>query len=152
MKDFITARGFIDVHIRWKNGNTFTVRYNNHIIDSGRNFLAGSLLKETGPYIVNMLFGDGGTQDGVPKEINPAQDKMNGVVRLRKPVIAQLDPEMPNQVIFTVVLGENEGNDFTINEMALEMSDERLFNLSTFPNLNKTNEMEITYCWCVCFI
>jgi hypothetical protein len=152
MKDFVVAKGFIKVHIRYKNGKTHAIKYNNQIINSGRCFLANCLLEGGKPHIVNMLFGDGGVGENGPKEVNPNQNKMNGVVRLRKPVVSQIDPDSPNQVIFTTVLDFEEGNDYPINEMALEFNDEKLFNLSTFESLKKTNDMEITYCWFVIFI
>ena len=99
-----------------------------------------------------MLFGDSGTTNGRPKEISPSQDKLFGVTRIKKPVIAQIDPEMPTQVIFSVIIADNEGNNFPLNEMGLELSDGTLFNLSTFADLNKTDQMEIAWSWFVCFV
>jgi hypothetical protein len=66
-------------------------------------------------------------------------------------VVSQIDPESPI-AIFTVIIGEEEGNDFTINEMGLELSDESLFSLSTFADFNKTDQMEITWSWNISFL
>lgn len=153
MKDSVTGKGFIIAKIKYKNCETATLRYNNQLLNAGKGFLANCLLEGSKPHIVNMLFGDGGTVNGQPKEVIPTQDRLNGVIRLRKPIVAQIDPEFPSQVVFTVILSEKEGNDFTLNEMALEMSDGKLFNLSTFLDFNKTPDIEeISYCWFVVFI
>jgi Phage tail-collar fibre protein len=153
MNDSIIVKGYIKIKIKDKlSGRVDILRFNT-VLNSGRKFLANCLLEyPSKPYIANMLFGDGGTVNGEPKEVLPTQDKLNGVVRIRKPVVAQLDPDVPNQAIFSVMLGYDEGNDLVINEMALELSDENLFSLSTFSDLNKTDQMEITYGWFVQFI
>ena len=153
MIECITGRGFITATVKYKSGKIHTLSYKNQLLNSGKGFLTKCLLEGAKPHITNILFGDGGTASGQPKEVVPTQEGLNGVVRLRKPVIAQIDPESPNQAIFSTVLGEQEGNGFTINEMALEMSDEKLFSLSTFLDFNKTSDIEsIGYCWFVVFI
>lgn len=151
--DQIKSKGFIQGKIKYKDGTTEVIRFNNHVLNGGREFLAKCLLNDSPKlHIANMLFGDGGTVNGEPKEVSPTQDKINGVIRVKKSVIAQIDPEFPTQVIFSVVVGEEEGNDFTLNEMGLELSNETLFSLSTFGDYNKTNQMEIVWSWVVQFI
>ncbi len=153
MKDLVKSRGFIEGKITYKNTDEIkTVRFDNTILAGGKEFLAKCLLEDAPKlHITHMLFGDGGTVNGNAKIISPTQDKMFGVTRVRKPVVAQVDPETPTQIIFSVVVNEEEGNDFPLNEMALELSDGTLFNLSTFADLNKTEQMEIAWSWFVCF-
>lgn len=154
MTDLIKPKGFIEARITHKDtGRTEILRFNNSILSAGKEYLAGCLLQDSPrKYVSHILFGDSGTTNGVPKEISPSQDKLFGVTRIKKPVIAQLDPEMPTQVIFSVIVTDNEGNDFPLNEMGLELSDGTLFNLSTFADLNKTDQMEIAWSWLVCFV
>jgi len=151
--DVIKPKGFIEAKIRYKNTNKIKIiRFNNQVLNGGKEFLAKQLL-EGSPnlHIAYMLFGDGGTIGGQPKEISPSQDKLNGVTRIKKPVVAQSDSELP-QVIFSVIVEDNEGNDSPLNEMGLELSDGTLFSLSTFADLNKTDQMEISWSWFVCIV
>ena len=153
MSDIIIPKGYIEAKIKHKDtGLIENLRFDNQVLNAGKELLINALLEPSKARIVNILFGDGGTENGEPKEVSPTQDKLNGVVRMRKSVIAQIDPETPTQAIFTVVINEDEGNDFVLNEMGLELSDENLFSLSTFSNLNKTDQMEISWSWFVCLI
>jgi hypothetical protein len=152
--DVIKLKGFIEAKITHKNTDRIDViKFNNSVLTGGKTYLARCLLEEpTKLHVAHMLFGDGGTTNGNPKEVSPFQDKLFGVTRIKKPVIAQVDHEMPTQVIFSVIVTDNEGNDFPLNEMGLELSDGTLFNLSTFADLNKTDQMEIAWSWFVCFV
>jgi len=154
MRDLVESKGFIKAKITHKDtGKTELIQFNNTILDGGKAFLAKCLLEEYPKlHIKHMLFGDGGTVDGEPREVSPMQDKLNGVTRVKKTVVATIDSEMPTQLIFSVIIGENEGNNFPLNEMALELSDGTLFNLATFSDLNKTDQMEISWSWFVCFV
>ena len=147
--NIIKPKGFIEAKIRYKNTNEIrTIRFNNQVLNGGKELLAKCLL-EGSPrlHIAYMLFGDGGTVGGLPKEVSPSQDKLNGITRIKKPVIAQLDADIPTQVIFSVVVDDNDGNDSPLNEMGLELSDGTLFSLSTFADLNKTDQMEMSWSW-----
>lgn len=152
--DVIKPKGFIKAKIRFKTtGETKIIEFHNMVLNGGKEFLAKSLLEGSKPIVANILFGDGGTEDnGQPKEVSPNRDKLHGITRVKKPVVAQIDPETPTQVIFSVVIDENEGNEFPLNEMGLELSDGTLFSLSTFANLNKDDQMEISYWWFVSFV
>lgn len=154
MRDLVKSKGYVLAKITHRDtGKIDVIQFNNIILDGGKEFLARCLLEEFPKvYIKYMLFGDGGTVNGVPKEVSPMQDKLHGVTRVKKTVVAQVDPEMPTQLIFSVIINEDEGNNFPLNEMALELSDGTLFNLSTFSDLNKTDQMEITWSWFVCFV
>jgi hypothetical protein len=154
MIDVIKPKGFIRAKIRFINtGETRIIEFHNMVLNGGKEFLAKCLLEGSKPIIANILFGDGGTEDnGQPKEVSPSRDKLHGITRIKKSVIAQVDPETPTQVIFSIVVDENEGNEHPLNEMGLELSDGTLFSLSTFSNLNKTDQMEISYWWFVSFV
>lgn len=152
--DVIKPKGFIKAKIKFKTtGETKTIEFHNMVLNGGKEFLAKCLLEGSKPVIGNILFGDGGAEDnGQPKEVSPSRDKLHGVTRVKKPVVGQIDPETPTQVIFSVVINEEEGNEFPLNEMGLELSDGTLFSLSTFANLNKDDQMEISYWWFVSFV
>ena len=153
MLELVKSKGYIQARIRYKTGEIETIQFNNAILNHGKEYLARCLLEEPSKlHITHMIFGDGGTVNGQPKEISPMQEALHGVTRIKKPVVAQVDPEMPTQLIFSVVITENEGNNFPLNEMALLLSDGTLFNLSTFYDLNKTDQMEIDWSWFVCFV
>jgi hypothetical protein len=153
MKDLVKLKGYIQAKIKYKDtGKIETIQFKNTILDSGKMYLAKCLLEEFPKLSIKyMIFGDGGTNNGQPREISPMQESLFGVTRIKKTVVSQVDPDMPKQIIFSVVIGEEEGNGFSLNEMALVLSDDTLFNLSTFSDLNKTDQMEIAWSWFVCF-
>lgn len=153
MKELIMPQGYIQAKIKYKNNDIKILKFKNQVLNTGKNFLTKSLLEEykNSVHVANMLFGDGGTMNGVPKEVSPSAQGLSGITRIKKPVIAQIDVESPSQAIFTVIIGEEEGNDFVINEMGLELSDKSLFSLSTFADLNKTDQMEIAWSWHIVF-
>lgn len=153
MKDLVKLKGYIQAKIKYKDtGKIETIQFKNTILDNGKTYLAKCLLEEFPKLgIKYMIFGDGGTNNGQPREISPMQESLFGVTRIKKTVVSQVDPDVPKQIIFSVVIGEEEGNGFSLNEMALVLSDDTLFNLSTFSDLNKTDQMEIAWSWFVCF-
>lgn len=140
----IETKGYITCTIN----KSKVIKFPNHVLDTGKKFLASCLLLQKKElYIANILFGDGGTLKGVPKEVNGSMQQLFGVTRLKKPTISQIDPEMPTRVIFSVVIGEDECNYGTLNEMGLELSNGELFSLSTFTDLNKDSNMELSWGW-----
>lgn len=153
MKSIIETKGYIEGRIKYKDGRVEVIKFNNTIVAGGKQYLANCLLEDAPKlHVKHMLFGDGGTMNGEPKLISPAQEKLFGVTRVKKEVIAQVDPEMSTQLIFSIIIGEDEGNDFPLNEMALELSDGTISNLATFADLNKTDQMEIAWSWFICFV
>jgi hypothetical protein len=154
MIDHIVPKGYIQARIKHKNKGIETLTFKNQVLNTGKIFLAKCLLEEYKDtvHIANMLFGDGGTQNGTPKEVSPSAQNLNGVTRIKKPVVAQINPDSPMEAIFVVIISEDEGNDFITNEMGLELSDGSLFSLSTFADLNKTDQMEITWSWNISFL
>ena len=154
INELLIPKGHIRASIKYKNNTTKTLLFKNQVLNKGKSFLARCLLEEYKGtlHVANMLFGDGGTVNGTPKDVFPSAESLNGVTRIKKSIVSQIDPESPMEAIFTVIIGEEEGNDFTINEMGLELSDGSLFSLSTFADLNKTASMQITWNWRLMFI
>jgi hypothetical protein len=156
MNENVKALGVVSGEIEYKNGEKLFFEYKNTVLSKGRQALAASLAnKFTGDYnfyISRMLFGDGGTIDGAKKNVNTNRNGLFGVTRASKPVISHVDSNMPNQVTFTSVLGFNEANGYALNEMSLQMSTGDLYSMVTFPDLNKTSEMQITFNWRLSFV
>ena len=94
-----------------------------------------------------MLFGNGGEIGGVPRSINANQNGLYGVTVASKQVNSLINPSNLSQGVFTAVLTFNDGNGYTINEIALQMASGDLYSLSTFNGIAKTNQMQITFNW-----
>lgn len=71
-----------------------------------------------------------------------------------RPVIAAVNQTDPNIVTFTSVIARNDPYVGVINEMALEMANEQLYSMVTFPDLNKTSTpaMQLTWTWTLTFV
>lgn len=156
--DSTQTSGAILVTIRYKDGKpTEDFRVRNTVLNKGREALAGMLVNDThrrNIFVQNMLFGDGGVDVELNKKKTVPMDQhaLFGITRVRKSVLAQLDPSAPNQAIFTAVLRFEDANDVTLNKMALQLNNEDLFSMATFPNLGKTEQMEITFNWRLSFV
>lgn len=152
----IKTIGDVERIIRYRNGRLEQFDVHNAVLLGGRRSLAKCLTNAIGEsfqfYITRMLFGDGGTTSGVKKYVNANRDGLFGVTRLSKPVIASLDSSVPAQAIFTSIIAFDEAVGVTLNEMALQMANGELFSMTTFPDLNKTEDMQITYNWRLNFI
>jgi hypothetical protein len=152
----IFAVGDVEIIQDWKDGRKNLFDVNNTILLTGRRALCKSLANQIGDsyqfYITRMLFGDGGTQSGVKKYVNAGREGLFGVTRLSKPVISSIDGSIPTQVILTSVITFNEIIGVTLNEMALQMSNGDLYSMTTFADLNKTEDMQITFNWRLNFV
>lgn len=133
------------------------LRFPNVVLNKGKttlaSFLAGQLPSKN-IFVKNMLFGDGGFdyQQSTKRAVDSERNSLFGITRVSKPVTAQLDPMVPTQAIFTAVITFEEANGHTLNEMALQLSDDNLFSMATFPDLGKTNQMQITWNWRLSFV
>ena len=152
----IKTRGDVEIITEWRDGRKETKDVRNTILLTGRRALCKSLANQIGDsyqfYITRMLFGDGGTQDGVKLYVNAGRDGLFGVTRLSKPVIAGIDGSIPTQVVLTTVITFDEIIGVTLNEMALQMATGDLYSMTTFADLNKTEDMQITFNWRLNFI
>lgn len=141
---------FVDIHYKNK-PEIDTLDFSNIVLKPGRRALALGLANQIGDsfsfYVTRMLFGDGGTVDGVKKYVNSDRNGLFGVTRLSKPVIANIDTDIPTKVIFTSVITYDEGVGTSFSEMALQMSNGDLYSMATFPDLGKTEEMQLVFNW-----
>lgn len=148
--------GSVERIVEYKDGSTDIIKYENAVLDKGRAALAATLANLVGDtnefFVARMIFGDGGTTAGVKKFVNANRNGLFGVTRLTKPVTALVDDLNPNQAIFTSVITFDEVNSTTLNEMALQMQSNDLYSMITFPDLNKTSEMQITFNWRLNFV
>lgn len=158
MSEFIESiktKGEIEILVQY-DGRQDIIQFPNTTVLTGRRALALSLVNQIGPaynfYVTRMLFGDGGTQNGVKKLVTADRNGLFGVTRLSKPVLANIDINIPTQAIFTTVIAKDEGVGVTLNEMALQMSTGDLYSMATFPDLNKTSDIQLVINWKLNFI
>lgn len=156
MEESTSCRGDVQVVMESKNGTVDVVEFKNTILRTGREALALTLANRVGDdfdfFINRMLFGDGGTTGGVPKSVPADRNGLFGSTRVSKPVIANIDPNNSTQVVFTSVLTYDEGNNFTLNEMALQLHTGDLYSMATFPGITKTPQIQVTFNWRLSFI
>jgi phage-related tail fiber protein len=154
--DLFTCKGTIKGTIEYKNGEKETINFNNAILRTGRAALALALSNRIGNdfdfFISKMIFGDGGTNGSVPKQVGDERNGLFGSARVVRPVISNIDPNNETQVVFTSVVPFDEGNGFELNEMALQLNNGDLYSMATFPGISKTSEMQITWNWRLSFI
>ena len=121
----MTVVGVVERIIEYKDGSKEVSEIKNTILRKGREALAKSLANSIGStydYFINrMLFGDGGTSGGTLKYVDTQRTGLFGITRASKPVISQIDPNIPSQVVFTSVLTFDDANGYALNEMALQM-------------------------------
>lgn len=148
--------GHVQGIIEYKTGDKRVIEFPNTVLTNGRVALASSLANDVGSsfsfYINRMIFGDGGTADGATKFVNADRNGLFGITRASKPVIAVVDPNIPSQVVFTSVIAFSEANGYTLNEMALQLANNNLYSMVTFPDLTKTSQMQITWNWRLSFV
>ena len=154
--DQIHPVGDIERIIDWRDGRRDVIDFHNTVLLTGRRALTASLanaIEDTYEfYITRMLFGDGGTHNGVKKYVDAGRNGLFGVTQVSKPVLANIDSTIPTQAIFTSVIKFDEAIGVTLNEMALQMATGDLYSMTTFPDLNKTEDMQITFNWRLNFI
>lgn len=151
-----SCKGTVEGIINFKDGNKEIINFRNTILRTGRGALALALANRVGDdfdfFISKMIFGDGGTNGGVPKQVGDERNGLFGSARVIRPVISNIDPNNETQVIFTSVIPFDEGNGFELNEMALQLNNGDLYSMATFPGISKTPGMQITWNWRLSFI
>tara|TARA_Y100000034_G_C6833139_1_gene376245 strand:+ start:300 stop:770 length:471 start_codon:yes stop_codon:yes gene_type:complete len=152
----VRTRGDIDICVDYRCGKQELVFVHNTVLTTGRLALVNSLSNNIGDayefYITRMLFGDNGTLGGVKKVVDTARTGLFGATQLSKPALSNIDGSIPTQAIFTSVIAFDEVVGLTLNEMALQMKNGDLYSMTTFPDLNKTSDMQITFNWRLNFI
>jgi len=157
IKNEQNVKGFIDVCIEDRKNNKLFYKINNTILRSGKSALAMSLANELSgqyyPFYINsIMFGNGGMVDGKLRTVNSERSSLFGSEVVSKSIISSIDPNIPTQATFTSVLTFDDAVGQTINEMALEMANESLYSMVTFPDLMKTSDIQITWNWRINFI
>lgn len=156
LSDETTSLGEVDIITERKDGSTESRTIKNTLLLTGRRALAMSLANSIGSsyqfYVTKMLFGDGGTIDGVKRYVNAGREGLFGTTQLSKPALANIDGSIPTQVIFTTVIRYDEAVGVTLNEMALQMANGSLYSMTTFADLNKTDDIQITFNWRIQFV
>lgn len=152
----VAVSGYVQGIIDYKDGSKKLIEFPNTILRTGRYAIASGLANDIGDqfdfYVNKMLFGDGGTSGGAVKFVDTARNGLFGITRANKSVAAQVDPSIPSQVIFTSVVSYSEANGYTLNEMALQMNTGDLYSMVTFPDLTKTEQMQLTFNWRISII
>lgn len=150
------CKGNIEVVIKYESGKIESINFNNTVLRTGRAALASALSNRIGDdfdfFISKMIFGDGGTQGGVPKQVGDERNGLFGSARVIRPVISNIDPNNETQVVFTSVIPFDEGNGYSLNEMALQLNNGDLYSMATFAGISKTSSMQITWNWRLSFI
>lgn len=156
INDQIKVKGDVERIIEWRDGRQEVIDMSNTILLTGRQALAKCLANSIGGafefFVSRMIFGDGGTVEGVKKYVSANRDGLFGTTRLSKPAIATLNASVTTQVIFTSIIKFDEVVGVTLNEMALQMANGELYSMITFPDLNKTEDMQITYNWRIAMV
>lgn len=152
----LNPKGEVEINIDYLDGKKESWVVKNTILSKGKQAIAKALTNQFqgdfNLYITRMIFGDGGTQGGSPRYIYTDRNGLFGLTVLSKPVIASTDPALPQQAIFTSVVRLDDAVGQTINEMALQLANEDVFCMTTFADLTKTSQMQITFNWKISFV
>jgi len=156
-KESLGCRGDVEAFIEFRDGSRKNLEFRNTILRKGREALVLSLANRIGDdfdfFISRMLFGDGGLVGSSPKSVPTDRNGLFcGGAKVIKPVVANVDPNNGSQLVLTSVVSFDEGNSFTLNEMALQMNNGDLYSMATFPGITKTQQMQITWNWRLSFI
>jgi hypothetical protein len=152
----VTVRGDIEMIVEYDTGIKKFTEMRNTILTIGRWSIAKMLANEVGDtfqyYVNRMIFGTNGTQNTVPKYVDAGRTALFGMTALSKPVIAAIDDGSSTTAVFTSVISFAEANDLTLNEMALQMASGDLYSMRSFPDLNKSSNMQVTFNWRINFV
>ena len=154
MNSEIKTKGTVERIIQYDDGRIEKSVIENTVLYTGQMALAASLAGpgEYNNYVSQMVFGSGGTSGGVPVFVQSTQNSLFNQLGSGKPTVAVVDPNIQTQVVFTTVLQIADFAGSTINEMGLMMENGNLYSMTTFPDLNKTSNMQITWNWRISFI
>jgi len=150
------ARGDVEVVIDYKDGSRETCEMKNTVLRKGKSALASSLANQVNDpydfYIESMTFGSNGASGATPKYVEDTRTGLFGTTLLTKNVISSIDTDAPTEVILTSVVAYDEAVGYALNEMALKMKSGYLYSMITFPDLNKTSQMQLTINWKISFL
>ncbi len=156
IKNNTKSVGHIHCFIEYDDGRFDYMNFPNTVLKIGRNALAKSLVNDIPDtfdfYVNRMIFGTNGTSGGVVKFVNEGRQGLFGVTALSKPVIASVVDDSTTTASFTSVIAYGEANAIALNEMALQLANGDLYSMRTFPDLNKTSNMQLIFVWQINFI
>lgn len=152
----VKSSGDIDLEILHNDGYIEKRSFHNQVLRNGRIVLAAGLANQTGGsfqwYVTGVAFGDGGTVGGTPRFVDDTIEGLFGTTLITKPVIAQINPDIPYQALFTTVLLFDELVGDVVNEMGLQLADGSFFSVATFGDISKTSSMQLTWNWRLTFV
>jgi len=147
----IKNKGAVEIIIDYCNGAREILNYNNTLLQKGKIAQAKSLTNDVADpydfYIDQMVFGTNGTSGGTAKFVDDSREGLFGTTLLSKSIVSSIDTSAPTTAILTAVVASDEGVGSAINEMALKMKSGDLYSMLTFPDLNKTDTMQLTFNW-----
>ena len=150
----IRLKGDVEILKEWRDGRKETLDIPNTVLLTGRRAMTKALANAIGDsfefYIISMDFGNNGTHNGVKKFVDAGRNGLFGTVLFTKPVLGNIDNSIPTQAIFTSVVPfevPETGTTVILNEMALKMANGEYYSMTTFPDLTKTHDMQITFNW-----
>lgn len=152
INDVIQPIGSVERIIEFIDGSKEIFTFKNTILKLGKTALANSITNNLGTnysyYISEMIWGTAGTSGGAPKFVNAERTGLFSATIYSIPVVSVVDG---SQAIFTSVI-PFATDVMTLNEMALVMANGDLYSMVTFPDLNKTSSMQITWNWRISYI
>jgi len=167
----VQSVGKLSCKIEYSNGKSYELMMPNTVVSKGREALAAVITNTFAScpvdsaaflssnvtpslYINRMLFGNNGVDgSSVPKRVVASQNTLYcGVPLATKNVSAIVNPNVATQAIFTSVLLYSDANGVALSEMALQMTNNNLYSMITFPPITKTNQMQISFSWSINFV
>jgi hypothetical protein len=157
IEDEVKVKGEVELLVHNRDGVLIDqIKFPNAVLKKGREALAATVCNRIGGnfelFINRMLFGDGGTNSDTPKIVDAARNGLFGVTRVSKPVSVVIDSTNRYQVTFTSVISFDDGNGYTLNEMALQLATGDFFSMATFGGIAKTSGMQLTWLWTISFL
>ena len=155
--DELISKGSVKMIVQDLEGNIIRQEsFSNAILSTGREAMAASLANKYGAsfenYVSHMIFGDGGQDGEAMKYVNSNRNGLFGVTRASRNTVSVIDSINKYQVTFTSILTYEDGNGYTLNEMALQLENGDLFSMATFGGISKTSSMQITWQWAISFL
>ena len=167
--DSLKANGSIKVDIIYGNGKKYIHEFDNTVLITGREALAKALTNTLGTcpaatttstgelvpslYINAMVFGSQGVDgSGTPKVVSPARPSLYGPIVVSKGVNSYVDGTVTTNAVFVATLLFGDAVGYSINEMALQLSDNSLYSMVTYPSLVKSADMQVTFTWTLSFV
>ncbi len=152
----VKSKGTVECIVEYKDGSQEILDFNNTILQNGKIALANSITNAVNDpfdfYVNSMVFGTQGASGGTPKFVDASRTGLFGPTLLTKNVISSIDTAAPTTAIFTSVITFTEANGNALNEMGLKLKNGDIYSMLTFPDLNKTSLMQLTFNWRISFL